>query len=261
MRTLYLILIIFICSITYSLAYTHIEVPLIVGDELGGRDSLVFGLDKMATDNYDSALGEIDAPRFPPPDEFLAAFEIFDSLRLMELVWSYKDFRPIKDTLHFFVKYSLHVNRSNEGKLVIFQWDTLPKYIDSAKITDRIEDLDLVDFNMSGTKRRDTVPEEYIINDFYVKVWYNNPYVSVKDVTDFSNLVEAYPNPVTDILTIKVQIPDFNYTIYSYIGEEIIRGVSSNFINGVDVSSLANGLYYCVITSGSKRCIRKFIKI
>src|SRR3972149_3078045 len=120
-------------------AYTHLEVPIQLMDEFGSNYRLVFGVDESATNTYDSSLGEINAPRFFPPNTFHAAFEILDSIKLMELVWSYKDFRPIIDSFHYYVQYSIAVGRG-DGDLLIFSWNTMPQNIDSAKITDREED-------------------------------------------------------------------------------------------------------------------------
>lgn len=244
-------------------AYTHLEVPIVLMDEFDSNYRLVFGVDESATNTWDSLLGEKNAYRFLPPLEFHAAFEIFDSIRLMELVWTYKDFRPIIDSPHFYVQYSISVGRG-DGDLLIFSWNAMPQYIDSAKITDRLEDstLVLVDFNLSGTKRSDTVRNRYL-NEYYVKVWYRNPDVEVVDENDNDNSeISVYPIPAYgDKISIKANYPGFFYRIFTETGMELIAGKAENEMTEFNIADLPKGIYFIVLNTGGRQFVKKMVRL
>lgn len=246
-------------------AYTHIEIPLRLADETGETGSfktLIFGVDEKATDTWDSSLGERNFGRFPPPkNQFHVAFEIFDSINLHELTWSYIDYRPILSIRHYFVRYAIKVFRGI-GNLLIFSWNTLPNEIDSAKITDRDSLYVYVDIDMKGTKRSDTITNKYM-NEYYVDVWYNNPFAyiddeSERDSTEFS----LFPVPADgNIVCLKSNSPGFTYYVYNSTGIEMLKGKSESNSRDLNISTLSAGLYFVVINSGNKKTVKKLVKI
>ncbi|OGU41119.1 MAG: hypothetical protein A2X61_14545 [Ignavibacteria bacterium GWB2_35_12] len=243
-------------------ANTRIEVPVELSDELGSNYTLVFGVDSSATDTWDSLLGENNFGRWPPPaGQFHASFEIFDSIRLQELVWTYKDFRPIIDSPHFYVRYSIKVYRG-DGELLIFTWNTMPQYIDSAKITDRDEELDLVDFNLSGTKKSDTARNRYW-NEYYVKVWYSNPLANIVYEDDNDNSVfSVYPIPTDgDKVYVKAKSPGFSYKIFTETGIELIAGKSETDKTEFNITDLTKGIYFIVLNSGGGQYVKKLVRL
>ena len=78
-------------------------------------------------------------------------------------------------------------------------------------------------------------------------------------VDDFnSKTFELYPNPVSNILSIKGSItPDLSVVIYNVLGEEM---VSKKGTDQVDLTSLTNGIYFVLITDGIKKSNYKLIK-
>lgn len=69
---------------------------------------------------------------------------------------------------------------------------------------------------------------------------------------DFS----IYPNPVKDILTIKSNVAINHVTIYSLQGKKLVSTSNSK----IEVSLLANGIYFILINSNTKIIKLKFVK-
>ncbi|MCL5991690.1 MAG: T9SS type A sorting domain-containing protein [Bacteroidetes bacterium] len=255
-----LIVTILILNTLTVFSYTHLEVPIELMDEFDSNYTLVFGVDESATNTWDSLLGEFNAPRWPPYDSFHAAFEIFDSVRLQELVWSYKDFRPIIDSQHFYVQYSINVVRG-DGKLLIFNWGKMPEFIDSAKITDREEDLDLEDFSLTGTKKSDTV-RNTSHNDFYVKVWYNNEPKIVYENDNDNSEIFVYPNPAFgDNIFIEAKSPGFSYKIFTETGIELVAGKSEFDRTELKIADLTKGIYFVVLNTAGGNYVKKLVRL
>lgn len=260
-KILLIVIILFLNSLSVF-AYTHLEVPIELLDEIGSNRTLVFGVDSTATDTWDSVLGELNAPRFPPPgNTFHASFEIYDSVRTMDLAWSYKDFRPIINLQHYYVQYSVKVYRG-DGDLLIFTWNTMPLNIDSAKVTDKEEDLVLVDFNLTGTKRSDTVKNRYI-NDFYIKVWYNNPLADVVNEIDNDNYeFSVFPVPANgDKIYIKSKSVGFTYRVFTETGIELINGRTETDKTELIISDLTKGIYFIVLNTVNGQFVKKLVKL
>ena len=82
--------------------------------------------------------------------------------------------------------------------------------------------------------------------------------------TTFSTFVELFPNPVKDILTIKVNVETKNahIEICNVLGEivysEEIKNLSGNFTKQIHLNT-PNGIYFIKVNEGEKQCIRKII--
>ncbi|MBI5325420.1 MAG: T9SS type A sorting domain-containing protein [Ignavibacteriae bacterium] len=258
-----ILLITFIIFLNYFtvLSYSHIEVPIEVSDEQGSFYNLSFGVDTAATNTYDSLLGERNFPSFPTK-EFHAAFIYYDSVRLFENVLSYKDFRPIIDSTHYYVEYTIKVFRG-DGELLIFSWNTLPQFIDSARITDIDNDFEFFpEIVMNGTKRKDTIKNKYI-NDYYVKVWYNNPLADVEvQNPNNNNSINIYPT-ISDgnLITINSGNNRFSYKIYNETGIEMLSGNSETGNKEIEITSLNKGIYFIVLNTGGVQIVRKLARI
>lgn len=70
--------------------------------------------------------------------------------------------------------------------------------------------------------------------------------------------VTAYPNPVTNIISIASEIPLERYTIYSISGQQLGAGQ----LNGasIDVAFLSSGFYYLHLSNGIDRQVLRFVK-
>lgn len=72
-----------------------------------------------------------------------------------------------------------------------------------------------------------------------------------------------YPNPVTDILNIKINTFSANdrISIYSALGQIILETKAASQNVSVPVSQLLSGIYFCRINSGTTQTTHKFIKL
>ncbi len=88
-------------------------------------------------------------------------------------------------------------------------------------------------------------------------VFQNTPFLGIKE-NELNNF-KIYPNPVRDVLTIASDnLLIENYKIYSTNGTLILSKINSQ--NNIDVSGLANGIYFIEVTSESGNKVQKFIK-
>ncbi|MGA2298329.1 MAG: T9SS type A sorting domain-containing protein [FCB group bacterium] len=260
MKIVKVILIIFFFLFNTKI-WAGISIPIIISNDSNQNQQLYFGLDEKATDGIDTNLGEINAPRILPPDPtvFLAAFVIFDSVQLQEPVWSYRDYRPIKSISHYFVQYSIFVHHG-EGKKLYFNWVQLPASIDSAFIMDQYGDS-IVYINMKKSLK-DSVKNEFI-TDYYINVWYNNPNATVIDNLVSDEPVTIYPNPfIQNLIMFSKSGSDFNFKIFSQIGDFVINGNSINSKVDISLSELNPGVYFVYITlKDGREIVKKLMKI
>lgn len=81
------------------------------------------------------------------------------------------------------------------------------------------------------------------------------------DSEDFIALnFEIYPNPVSTTLSLKTELTDYNYTIYSIEGKIVKQGNSNMSEASVDVSNLNSGIYLVELESEGSKSIQKIIK-
>ncbi len=75
--------------------------------------------------------------------------------------------------------------------------------------------------------------------------------------TSISEANRLYPNPVSDILFVDSKSKNTSYQILDASGRIVKSGSSVNFNNGINVSNLANGVYYLKIDSKVQQFIKK----
>ena len=76
--------------------------------------------------------------------------------------------------------------------------------------------------------------------------------VSAKDISFQESSVSVFPNPTSDKIQIKIDHFDFErttYTMTNSIGSHVKNGLLTNAIQELDLSSLANGVYYLTVQS------------
>lgn len=86
--------------------------------------------------------------------------------------------------------------------------------------------------------------------------------LSVKEF-DFESLVEFYPNPVQDEVTISLYnvYEDLNYEIFNTIGQVVQKGrLSSNNRHTIDMTTYQSGIYFVKLSSSVNSFTRKVIK-
>ncbi len=71
------------------------------------------------------------------------------------------------------------------------------------------------------------------------------------------NNFQIYPNPASEFLNIKIQLSNYNFSIYNSLGQKVNAVISTNKI---DISNLSDGIYYIKIETETGLATRKFIK-
>ncbi|WP_299765894.1 T9SS type A sorting domain-containing protein [uncultured Dokdonia sp.] len=88
-------------------------------------------------------------------------------------------------------------------------------------------------------------------------VWQLDPeFLSVPDVN--ATNMSIFPNPATHIVFIQSELPIYNATIYTSLGQSITTIKVEN--NQLDVSSLSTGIYFIELTSEIGTSIQKLLK-
>ena len=98
---------------------------------------------------------------------------------------------------------------------------------------------------------------------------YNSTTVSVENKESASSFVNAYPNPVQDLLSLEFTPSNINsvnnsYTIIDVLGKTLIHKelgtLSGKHIENVDVSALPKGLYFVELSLDGFTSTKKIIK-
>jgi hypothetical protein len=103
--------------------------------------------------------------------------------------------------------------------------------------------------------------------DYILTQGYQQPRIKVlDDDTDIGNGAEAYPNPVVDILTVKIwgdTYRDLKISMYNFQGVMLFE-TERSFVTGyrefieIPVSTYRPGIYFVRVTSSDKVIIRTF---
>lgn len=76
-----------------------------------------------------------------------------------------------------------------------------------------------------------------------------------------AKIVDIYPNPATDILTIKTLPGAYAaFTISNAMGQHVAQQTINGAVNTVDVKTLPAGIYYITLTGEQGRKVEKFVK-
>ncbi len=70
--------------------------------------------------------------------------------------------------------------------------------------------------------------------------------------------VMLYPNPASTVLTI-AGIESAEYVVIDLAGGEVLRGVCPSTTSTIDVSTLASGMYYVVVTGSTSRSVHPLV--
>ncbi len=77
----------------------------------------------------------------------------------------------------------------------------------------------------------------------------NGGIVGVNEINELTSLVNIYPNPTTEVLTIQNNSSQIlKFTLYNSLGELCIDKILSNEINTMDISSYSDGVYFYSLT-------------
>ncbi|NJM80892.1 MAG: T9SS type A sorting domain-containing protein [Flavobacterium sp.] len=98
---------------------------------------------------------------------------------------------------------------------------------------------------------------EPVFIDSYVPIG-NEPCNLGIDDHENQNEIILYPNPAENILTIETVNSIDKITVFDILGNKIMPKRVSN--SSIDVSSLANGIYFLEISSNNRNIVKKIIK-
>ncbi len=205
--------------------------------------ALVVGIDERATDSLDFSLGEFDFPQHPP-DGFDAALIINDGFGTG---LSYKDYKRIRPERKFMVQYEFNVQipekRNNNPFLITWSYP-LPRYIDSAKFTDRL-DGSLVSFLFD--KKQSSGKITSLLTKYYVNVWYDldqmATYLAENESKEKEKVIYTQPN---ETVTVHTQ-PNSTINLYSSLAASLWSRKTSDGAENIDVSKYSSGVYYLIV--------------
>lgn len=254
MRKIIAVILFFTIPITILGEYKNTRVRLFLKTRLGEEfNTLVFGIDKDATDYLDKNIGEQELFPGHPPSGLHAVFIIYDSVQ-KENVWSYLDLKGFPDLDTGYKYYRMDV-QYHAGDNLIFEWKPFGDEIREAWINDIITG-DLVKINMKDSTR--AVIDNQFIKKFDLKVKYESN-TSVVEFSDDKILI--YPNPLKDVIQISSSEQMMDLTLLNLFGQEIIKE-NINDKNAIfDISYLSSGFYYIKIKFFNHKIIAKKIII
>jgi hypothetical protein len=232
---------------------------------------LAFGINALATDTIDKALGEREIPPFPPPEGTLCYFNLYyQEATGTEVVGPY-DYRPYPkaagDTMqfHFFASFY----PKGLGEKMIFTWDSLGDNVSYALFSDdkvgwffqadmkkvtsfMVDNQDFEDFRITIVFSK---LEDCKIN---LNIKLNYP-VDVNENDKDRISLSCYPNPVLNDLYIQSENNISSCEIYDCLGTPVYSNIISENKKIIDFSGFSSGLYTvdCILQDGTS--IRKKI--
>lgn len=221
-------------------AQRKVSLIIKVADESGSEVSMEAGVNDLATDSLDQNLGEQFIPGHPPaPSAIHAAM-------LVENLLSYKNFRRIPDTNKFSLEYTINVNDYSERKVpFIFKWEyPLPRYIDSARIMDRLGGT-IYSFPLDESRKSISITNEGLRN-YNLIVWYSLPSVNVEeDMNAKTDGIQCF----YDSEKILIHSPSPTcVSVYDALSNIVWKASGFSTSEVISTPSFSNGMYYCVCT-------------
>lgn len=83
---------------------------------------------------------------------------------------------------------------------------------------------------------------------------------NLTNIDEFKDQILLFPNPLKSTIYIKTPFSKFELSIYDQFGKTILQCEYNSKNVEVDLSRLANCLYFLKITSSNKIIIRKILK-
>lgn len=255
MKKLFAIILFFTLSLSLQAEYQTIELKFY--NSKNDSKILEMGIDKNATWDWDSTLGEkYFVPMFPPGG-FAAAIEYVDyrmdtitvdgvkkDSLFIDVIWTPKEVVPYTDTLNFVRLFKVKTQRAKidgDRTLFIERLETNSDLnIDSVVIVNDIQYTP--SFNKKINEKESLEVTNEYINEFYVKVYYN--FNSTNVFENNSNVVaNIYPNPCTEWLNTR---NTNEIKLFDIFGKEVLLSIILNENDRVNISSLNDGIYYAV---------------
>lgn len=223
-------------------AYENIKSRIDITTKQGySINNLRFGLHSLATTSLDTALGELEAPPFKPPEGINAAYEIFDSTQ-MQKIWTYMDLRPFPTKPYDTVFHYLKILKGN-GDLCTLSWNPLFPEILSAILVDALTDGKLININMKDSVKA-FINNEFL-ESFILKVVYDPPTGIIEDkVYNYDEVLSAHLSSDGNSLNIESDYCLGNYELYSIWGICLTKGNLESNKETIIINNLPQGIYF-----------------
>jgi len=249
-------------SIKAQLNQTVFVQILLENDKNKPWENLYFGVAPDATDGMDSVYNEYEIPDIPLPAGIFYAVMLTYSPTENKDIWSYRSIvgpSKDKDSLKFMREFRFKVFYGN-GTYVRMSWQKLPKYLDSAIISDPYGAW----FKVNMADKDSATNSEILVDQFNIYAYYNIDPNSVQVVQAKSSII--YPNPAKDELNLvisSINSGQLIVKIYDQTGALVDEVINKSIKNEeritLNTSNYRSGLYIVQIQLNGNLEMRKFI--
>jgi hypothetical protein len=242
-------------SIKAQLNQTVFVQILLENDKNKPWENLYFGVAPDATDGMDSVYNEYEIPDIPLPAGIFYAVMLTYSPTENKDIWSYRSIvgpSKDKDSLKFMREFRFKVFYGN-GTYVRMSWQKLPKYLDSAIISDPYGAW----FKVNMADKDSATNSEILVDQFNIYAYYNIDPNSVQVVQVKNSRI--YPNPAKDFLIINSDDDIKSIEICNILDFKLLLHI--NYDNSpLNISNLENGTYFLkLINSEGKISVKKLV--
>ncbi|HBB24935.1 MAG TPA: hypothetical protein DCZ59_01585 [Bacteroidetes bacterium] len=226
----------------YTLSAQTVQIPLSFANVLPtGLSTFSFsvGAHPAATVGVDTSLKEQEIPSLPPP---AGVFIVYSVPPTPDFIWlSPRDIRPLKIGEKQLITYEIGVTW-NGGRLEI-GWGQMPKFVDSAYITDVI-----TDFPDNFIKQKLLPGVVYsttnsAITKLKVLVWYDATEFSSVDAASLISQLTVYPNPSDGFVRVKGAEQGSTVIVRDMTGKVCSEAVLESSEHSIDLSACGPGVY------------------
>jgi hypothetical protein len=115
-----------------------------------------------------------------------------------------------------------------------------------------------------------TYTKDYLMYKYLEFFGIDGVWVGVDEISLADNLINIFPNPVTNVAKIHVSVVEtgnLNISVYNSTGQKISRLADHQSVDAgehvfeFDASALPGGIYYCVLSSGDQKVSKKIVVI
>ena len=226
----------------YTLSAQTVQIPLSFANVLPtGLSTFSFsvGAHPAATVGVDTSLKEQEIPSLPPP---AGVFIVYSVPPTPDFIWlSPRDIRPLKIGEKQLITYEIGVTW-NGGRLEI-GWGQMPKFVDSAYITDVI-----TDFPDNFIKQKLLPGVVYsttnsAITKLKVLVWFDATEFSSVDAASLISQLTVYPNPSDGFVRVKGAEQGSTVIVRDMTGKVCSEAVLESSEHSIDLSACGPGVY------------------
>jgi len=116
----------------------------------------------------------------------------------------------------------------------------------------------------------DVYTKDYLMYKYLEFFGIDAVWVGVDEISLTDNMINIFPNPVSNVANIHVNIEKtgtLNISVYNSTGQEISRLADDQSVSAgahnykFDASTLSGGIYYCVVSSGDQKVSKKIVVI